>query len=120
MDPAAYIDIVKIWNKNTSAEILDCSWVEIWTTEKISICLTSFWLEIFFEIYGKISILSSLLCVGFLWPKLSPANDGRALKLSVRGWSSVTAALGDNLWPRDFFVTPPVQESDILLSTRVR
>ena len=50
--------------------------------------------------------------------QLAPtAWDGRALKLSVRGWSSVTAALGDNLWPRDFFVTPPVQESDILLST---
>ena len=55
------------------------------------------------------------------------ANDGRALKLSVRGRSSVTAALGDTLpvslrvlsdalCPGDFLV--PVQESDILLSTQ--
>ena len=54
------------------------------------------------------------------------ANDGRALKLSVRGRSSVTAALGDTLpvrrvlsdalCPGDFLV--PVQESDVLLSTQ--
>ena len=55
------------------------------------------------------------------------ANDGRVLKLSVRGRSSVTAALGDTLpvslrvlsdalCPGDFLVA--VQESDILLSTQ--
>ena len=48
----------------------------------------------------------------------SSANDGRALKLSVRGRSSVTAARGDTppvrrvlsdtLCPRDFLVTPPL------------
>ena len=57
--------------------------------------------------WSKISISSSPLCVGFLWPKLSaanPANDGRALKLSLRARSSVTAA--QSWWHPEFLVTP--------------